>query len=107
MPRAGVAGAVMRDVVFWSGDGGEYSGAAMGRSSRRLPSHPTGYVPRVDICERSQRDMNASDIHRVAVIGAGLMGHGIALEFAAHGYAVQLHDRDEAQLDQARAGIAE
>jgi 3-hydroxybutyryl-CoA dehydrogenase len=51
--------------------------------------------------------MGASDIHRVAVIGAGLMGHGIALEFAAHGYTVRLHDRDEAQLDRAQGGITE
>jgi 3-hydroxybutyryl-CoA dehydrogenase len=31
-------------------------------------------------------------IRNVAVIGAGLMGHGIALEFAASGRAVRLHD---------------
>jgi 3-hydroxybutyryl-CoA dehydrogenase len=51
--------------------------------------------------------MRASDIQRIAVVGAGLMGHGIALEFAAYGYDVQLHDRDEAQLERARGGIAE
>ena len=48
--------------------------------------------------------MSANDIQRIAVVGAGLMGHGIALEFAAHGFTVQLHDRDQAQLD--RAGTA-
>ena len=49
--------------------------------------------------------MSASDIQRIAVLGAGLMGHGIALEFAAYGYDVRLHDLDEAQLDRARTGI--
>jgi 3-hydroxybutyryl-CoA dehydrogenase len=49
--------------------------------------------------------MDAHDIQRIAVVGAGLMGHGIALELAAHGFTVQLHDRDLAQLDRARDGI--
>lgn len=35
------------------------------------------------------------------------MGHGIALEFAAHGHEVTLHDLRQEQLDRARAGIAE
>jgi 3-hydroxyacyl-CoA dehydrogenase len=51
--------------------------------------------------------MRASGIRRIAVIGAGLMGHGIALEFAAHGYDIRLHDRDPAQLAWARGSIAE
>ena len=34
------------------------------------------------------------------------MGHGIALELAAHGFSVQLHDRDQVQLERARDGIA-
>jgi 3-hydroxyacyl-CoA dehydrogenase len=38
--------------------------------------------------------MRASGIRRIAVIGAGLMGHGTALEFAAHGYDIRLHDRE-------------
>jgi 3-hydroxybutyryl-CoA dehydrogenase len=46
-------------------------------------------------------------IRRIAVIGAGLMGHGIALEFAANGYDVRLQDQSEAQLAQAEASIAE
>jgi 3-hydroxyacyl-CoA dehydrogenase len=46
-------------------------------------------------------------IARIGVIGAGLMGHGIALEFAAHGHDVTLHDQRDAQLARARAGIAE
>ncbi|HEU5430212.1 MAG TPA: 3-hydroxyacyl-CoA dehydrogenase family protein [Thermomicrobiales bacterium] len=48
-----------------------------------------------------------NDIRRIAVIGAGLMGHGIALEFAAYGYDVALHDRDPVQLERANGAIAE
>src|SRR5215218_841446 len=55
--------------------------------------------------ERTDTTMNVSDMQRIAVVGAGLMGHGIALELAAHGFAVQLQDLDQAQLDRARDGI--
>jgi 3-hydroxybutyryl-CoA dehydrogenase len=51
--------------------------------------------------------VSGSDVQRIAVIGAGTMGHGIALEFAAYGYDVALHDRDPAQLERARDAIAE
>ena len=51
--------------------------------------------------------MSVPEIRRIAVVGAGLMGHGIALEFAAHGYDVQLHDRDAAQLAAAGTRIDE
>ena len=51
--------------------------------------------------------MRSNEIQRVAVIGAGLMGHGIALELAAHGYDVRLHDQDAARLEKARAAIGE
>lgn len=51
--------------------------------------------------------MPRDDIRQIAVIGAGTMGHGIALEFAAYGYDVALHDRDPAQLARAETGIAE
>jgi 3-hydroxybutyryl-CoA dehydrogenase len=47
------------------------------------------------------RAVELADIRRIAVIGAGLMGHGIALEFAAAGYAVSLHDVSQAKLDEA------
>ena len=33
-----------------------------------------------------------TDIKKVAVLGAGLMGHGIALELAAHHRSVHLYD---------------
>lgn len=39
---------------------------------------------------------------RIAVVGAGLMGHGIAQIFAAHGYQVNLLDTDEAMLNTAK-----
>ena len=51
--------------------------------------------------------MGANGIERVAVVGAGLMGHGIALELAAYGYDITLQDRDESQLERARGGITD
>lgn len=51
--------------------------------------------------------MDTPAIRRIAVIGAGLMGHGIALEFAANGYDVRLQDQSAAQLAKADASIAE
>ncbi|MBM3957187.1 MAG: NAD(P)-binding domain-containing protein, partial [Gemmatimonadetes bacterium] len=32
------------------------------------------------------------DVRRITVVGVGLMGHGIALEFAAAGYDVRVND---------------
>lgn len=45
--------------------------------------------------------MNVDDIKNVSVVGAGLMGHGIALEFALGGYAVRVHDLTEQRLTEA------
>ena len=45
------------------------------------------------------------NIKNIAVIGAGLMGHGIAQEFACAGYRVHLHDITEQQLNNARVQI--
>ena len=49
--------------------------------------------------------MKNNKIEYIAVIGAGLMGHGIAQEFAAAGYRVHLHDITETQLNTAREQI--
>src|SRR5215469_16028350 len=43
---------------------------------------------------------------RIAVIGAGLMGHGIAQIFAAAGHQVALHDPDAKILGSAKERIA-
>lgn len=45
--------------------------------------------------------MRLEDIQTIAVIGAGLMGHGIAQEFAFAGYNVYLHDVNRGLLDSA------
>lgn len=45
--------------------------------------------------------MALEDIKRIAVIGSGIMGPGIALDFAKAGYAVFLCDRLQAALDSA------
>jgi 3-hydroxybutyryl-CoA dehydrogenase len=49
--------------------------------------------------------MQANDVRRIAVVGAGLMGHGIALEFALAGYDVRLHDRTDELLARATGTI--
>ena len=49
--------------------------------------------------------MTTDGIAQIAVIGAGLMGHGIAQEFANAGYRVHLHDVTNEQLDMARTQI--
>ncbi|GEM_PF-19828 len=58
---------------------------------------------------RRTRPEKHPGINRVAIIGAGLMGHGIALEFAAAGYEVTLTDRSKDILDsviqRARKGL--
>jgi 3-hydroxybutyryl-CoA dehydrogenase len=45
--------------------------------------------------------VDASQIERIAVVGAGLMGHGIAQEFALAGYEVRLNDRTDDLLSRA------
>ncbi len=49
--------------------------------------------------------MQLDDVRRVAVIGAGLMGHGIAQEFAVAGYEVRMHDTSDENLDRAMTRI--
>ena len=46
-------------------------------------------------------------LHRIAVLGAGTMGHGIAYAALAGGFDVQLFDVDGAALDTGRAAIGE
>ena len=49
--------------------------------------------------------MDHSRIVRIAVVGAGLMGHGIAQEFALAGYQVRLHDLSDDRLQSALTNI--
>ena len=49
--------------------------------------------------------MTADDIKGVSVVGAGLMGHGIAQEFAVAGYDVRVHDISVDRLDRAADNI--
>jgi 3-hydroxybutyryl-CoA dehydrogenase len=50
--------------------------------------------------------MTAGDIRSISVIGAGLMGHGIAQEFALAGMKVSLHDTSNEKLARAEENIA-
>ena len=49
--------------------------------------------------------MKVDEIRRIAIVGAGLMGHGIGQEFALAGYEVRLHSRTEESLQKARQNI--
>jgi len=49
--------------------------------------------------------MQLEDIRQVVVIGAGLMGHGIAQEFAQAGYRVVMNDLTDEHLKRAREEI--
>ena len=49
--------------------------------------------------------MTLKDIRRIGIIGAGLMGHGIAQVFASAGYDVNLYDADKATLEAAKGKI--
>ena len=49
--------------------------------------------------------MNVDDISRIGVIGAGLMGHGIALNFALGGFDVYLNDTTEESLEKALESV--
>lgn len=49
--------------------------------------------------------MDADDIRTVLVVGAGTMGQQIALQCAAHGFAVTVLDTEQAALDRARARL--
>ena len=42
--------------------------------------------------------MEINDIKKIGIVGAGTMGHGIALNFALAGYPVILTDVDELQV---------
>jgi 3-hydroxybutyryl-CoA dehydrogenase len=49
--------------------------------------------------------MKAEDIKTISVLGAGIMGHGIAQSFLMGGFSVYLYDVQEAILETARAHI--
>ena len=48
----------------------------------------------------------SEDVQKVAVVGAGTMGPGLAQVFAAAGYPVSLYSRSEATLEKAMSVAA-
>lgn len=49
--------------------------------------------------------MDASNVTKIGIVGAGLMGHGIALQFALRGLDVMLNDLDDERLADALANV--
>jgi len=49
--------------------------------------------------------MKVEDINHVALVGAGMVGHGLALHFARAGYQVSLYSRTQQTLDKAVESI--
>lgn len=45
--------------------------------------------------------MRMNTMKRIAILGAGVMGHSISLVFAQHGYVVRLCDLTDQLLDRA------
>jgi len=71
-------------------------------SNSNTPTDLPNYKP-IDRLESSAEPSGSAStrFEKIAVVGAGLMGHGIALEFASRGRQVVLHDISEALLDDA------
>jgi 3-hydroxybutyryl-CoA dehydrogenase len=51
--------------------------------------------------------MSKININEISVIGAGIMGHGIAQSFLMAGYPVHLYDVQEAVLEKAKKRIGQ
>jgi 3-hydroxybutyryl-CoA dehydrogenase len=49
--------------------------------------------------------MKAEDIRNITLLGAGMIGHGLALHFAKAGYQVSLYSRTQQTLDKAVEGV--
>src|SRR5581483_8121229 len=77
-----------------------------GRPARRRAPAPAG-DPSDDRVHRADRRLSAAAMHRVAVVGAGLMGTGTAQVFAEAGLAVTLYARRRESLATARQRIVE
>ncbi|MEI7783136.1 MAG: 3-hydroxyacyl-CoA dehydrogenase family protein [Betaproteobacteria bacterium] len=66
---------------------------------------PAQYLQQAEAIAAAQGDPAVRSIERVAVIGAGTMGGGIAMSFANAGFAVTLMDVDAAALARGQARI--
>ena len=49
--------------------------------------------------------MKLEEIRAIGIVGAGLMGHGIAQVFGTRGYRVNLYDKDDRVLESTPARI--
>ena len=55
--------------------------------------------------KHQEANLSTDKLTKIGVIGAGLMGHGIALNFALHGYEVYLNDTTQEALDTSLVNI--
>ena len=55
--------------------------------------------------KHQEENLSTDKLTKIGVIGAGLMGHGIALNFALHGYEVYLNDTTQEALDTSLVNI--
>ena len=72
-----------------------------GRCCSSPPRRPTSTPATSSTPTAATRRADDGELERIAVIGAGLMGHGIAQVFAAAGHAVRVYDAQPPALDSA------
>jgi NAD(P)-dependent dehydrogenase (short-subunit alcohol dehydrogenase family) len=96
IPRPGAEGPARRAVRTLRGPSSS-SPRRRPTSTPGISSTPTAAIRQDDTCLARER---------IAVIGAGLMGHGIAQVFAVAGHDVAVHDAQAGALDGLRSRIA-
>lgn len=92
-----------RGMYEWTPEKAEALRLRIGRALIRLAQLDSGSPADTPSSTQIQHhsDGHAVPTAKIAVVGAGLMGHGIALEFAAHGHSVTINDVNEDLLDSA------
>ena len=93
-----------RGMYDWTPESAEALRLRIGRALIRLAQMEKGLGQEHragDTSSNSAMIDKSSDSKKIAVIGAGLMGHGIALEFAAQGHDVTINDVSEELLNNA------
>lgn len=92
-----------RGMYEWTPEKAEELRLRIGRALIRLAQLDSNSPVQEPSIVHSQvrTDQRPGTLKKIAVVGAGLMGHGIALEFAARGHSVTINDVNEDLLDSA------